>query len=461
MVSVQEMSQIRPSKRQIAWQETEFYGFIHFGMNTMTNKEWGFGDEPLSLFDPQELDCRQWVKGMKQAGMNGLILTCKHHDGFCLWPTQTTAYSIAHTPWETGQGDIVAEVSQACAQENMKFGIYLSPWDRHAAVYGSGTLYDDLYCAQLTELLTNYGDLFEVWFDGATGEEEGRQQQYDWTRYFALVRQLQPDAVMAVCGPDVRWVGNEAGHTRPNEWSVVPEALQSAERTMAHSQKVDDGHFAQADSALDDLGSRQVLTDYEGELIWYPAEVNTSIRPGWFYHANEDQNLRTSEELLTIYQKSVGGNSTFLLNVPPMPNGLIASKDLDVLSELGQKIADLNNSVPTAPDGVQLTNLHASCDQGGYRSVDAQQTASIHFSWNESVQISGIRIKEDISLGQQIEQYQIYTKVEGKDYLLAEGHAVGYQRLERFPKQAIRDLELRILKSRGMYSVKEVQLISL
>ncbi|HCE11284.1 MAG TPA: alpha-L-fucosidase [Enterococcus sp.] len=461
MVSVQELSQIRPSKRQIDWQETEFYGFIHFGMNTMTNKEWGDGQDSLALFDPPSVDCRQWVKGLKQGGMKGLILTCKHHDGFCLWPTQTSAYSVKNTPWKNGQGDLVAEVSQACAEENMKFGIYLSPWDRHAPVYGSGEAYDAFYIAQLTELLTHYGDIFEVWFDGANGEVAGKQQRYDWQRYFDCVRQLQPQAVMAVCGPDVRWVGNEAGHTRVDEWSVVPEALLSAERTMAESQKVDDGTFGRANSAQQDLGSQTVLAAYQGKLVWYPAEVNTSIRPGWFYHAHEDQALRSSEELFTIYQQAVGGNSTFLLNVPPMPNGLMAPNDLIVLNELGEKINALKkeNHVPTAT--CQLTNLIVDPNTQTYRSVQPQEPAQLLFEWAEPVELSGVSLKEVISFGQQIESYQIYTKVDGQDELLATGNAIGYQRIVRFPKRALTSLEVRILKSRGNYHIEEVRTISL
>lgn len=461
MVSVKEMAQVRPAKRQVAWQETEFYGFIHFGMNTMTNREWGLGNESLALFDPPDVDCTQWVKGMKMAGMNGVILTCKHHDGFCLWPTGTTTHSVKYTPWKNGQGDLVAEVSQACQQENMKFGIYLSPWDRQSSVYGSGRAYDDVYLAQLTELLTNYGDIFEVWFDGANGAAEGKKQPYDWTRYFALVRQLQPQAVMAVCGPDVRWVGNEAGKTRQDEWSVVPEALQAAERTIEESQKVDDGCFGRADSAQQDLGSRKVLADYQGKLVWYPAEVNTSIRPGWFYHAEEDPQVRTSEELFQIYQKSVGGNSTFLLNVPPMPSGSMAQTDLEVLCALGQKIAALKNSNQFSTASCQRINLQDKPDKSAFQSIDEQQPAQMILTWKEPIQISGVSIKEDLSFGQQIERFQIYTKKNGADCLVAQGHTIGYQRILRFPKIKTNNLDIRILKNRGAYAIKDVQIISL
>ena len=221
--------------------------------------------------------------------------------------------------------------------------IYLSPWDRTEASYGSGTAYDDFYVAQLTELLTRYGPVFSVWLDGANGEgPNGRRQFYDWERYYAVVRELQPDAVISVCGPDVRWCGNEAGQTRPDEWSVVPRALQDAERTADRSQKADDGTFARLVRSDDrDLGSRAALAGHEDDLIWYPAEVNTSIRPGWFHHPAEDAEVRSVDELFTIYLRSVGGNSCFLLNVPPATDGRVRDADVAVLERLGRRIEDL------------------------------------------------------------------------------------------------------------------------
>ena len=327
----EQLTAAKPSERQMAWQQTEFYGFIHFGINTMTNREWGLGDEPLELFNPEALDADLWVQQLKAAQMHGVILTCKHHDGFCLWPTQTTAYSVANTPWKKGQGDLVKEVSVACQKHGLKFGVYLSPWDRHETCYGSGQAYNNFYITQLTELLTHYGEIFSVWLDGANGEgPNGKSQSYDWDRYYEVIRRLQPNAVISVCGPDVRWCGNEAGQTRAQEWSVVPKELQDLEKIAEHSQQIDDGQFSRKMTSGDeDLGSRAVLENYQGELVWFPAEVNTSIRPGWFYHEEEDEQVRSVEELYQIYLKSVGGNSTFLLNIPPNQAGQIHENSLD------------------------------------------------------------------------------------------------------------------------------------
>ena len=322
MIDIKAVAEIRPTERQLQWQQLEFYGFIHFGINTFTDREWGLGNESPSLFNPTELDAEQWVRAFKSAGMRGLILTCKHHDGFCLWPSKYTDYSVKSSPWRDGRGDLVKEVSDACRKYGLKFGIYLSPWDRHEPSYGDSDRYNEFYLNQLEELLTNYGEIFAVWLDGACGEgPNGKRQVYDWDAYYDLVRRLQPNAVISVCGPDVRWCGNEAGQTRPEEWSVVPAALQDAERVQEKSQKVDDGQFGKEIRSQDlDLGSREAIRGVK-DLVWYPAEVNTSIRPGWFYHESEDDKVKSLAELLDIYFNSVGGNAAFLLNVPPDNGG--------------------------------------------------------------------------------------------------------------------------------------------
>lgn len=324
MIDAGYLAGIRPARRQIEWQRLEFYGFVHFGVNTMTDREWGDGSEDPRIFDPAAVDADDWVRLLGDAGMRAVILTAKHHDGFCLWPTATTSHSVASSPWRAGRGDLVRDVALACAKHGMRFGVYLSPWDRNHPAYGSGQAYDDVYVAQLVELLTGYGDVFTVWLDGANGEgPDGRRQVYDWDRYYRTIRALQPEAVISVCGPDVRWCGNEAGQVRADEWSVVPRALQDAERIAERSQQADDGVFSrQVRSDEEDLGSRAALESAGagiGDLVWYPAEVNTSIRPGWFHHPGEDHQVRGAEELFEIYQSAVGGNSTFLLNVPPTP----------------------------------------------------------------------------------------------------------------------------------------------
>jgi len=335
-VTIREAAQVKPSPRQLAWQETEFYAFIHFTVNTFTDREWGDGTESPAIFAPTELDAAQWVDACKAAGMRGLILTCKHHDGFCLWPSRYTDHTVVSSPFRDGQGDLVREVADACREAGLKFGVYLSPWDRHEPSYGDSEAYNTFFVNQLTELLTGYGELFTVWFDGACGEgPNGKRQVYDWDAYYAVIREHQPGAVISVCGPDVRWCGNEAGHTRPVEWSVVPATLQDNEKIQSESQQADDPAFARRiGTSEDDLGSRVVVAEAES-LIWYPAEVNTSIRPGWFYHASEDDRVKTVAELADLYERTVGGNATFLLNLPPDRRGLIHETDAARLRELG------------------------------------------------------------------------------------------------------------------------------
>ncbi len=445
---IAEASSVRPTPRQLAWQQLEFYGFIHFGMNTMTDREWGPGHEDPALFDPAQLDADQWVESLAAAGMRGLILTCKHHDGFCLWPSAVTRHSVASSPWRDGRGDLVAEVSAACARQGMKFGVYLSPWDRTEPAYGGGRAYDDFFVAQLQELLSGYGPIFSVWFDGANGEGAGgKKQYYDWDRYFAVVRQLQSDAVISVCGPDVRWCGNEAGHTRADEWSVVPGSLRDAERTASNSQQVDDGKFSrQVRSDEEDLGSRAAIAASSDELVWYPAEVNTSIRPGWFHHAKEDAEVRSAEELFGIYCGAVGGNATFLLNVPPDRSGLVSAPDRLVLSQLGNRIAalyaaDIASHATASPAGAR--------DQKGEWAVGATG-GSLVLSWPEPRRIGGVIADEDIALGQQVERLLVEVRTaDGLWLSVAECGSIGYRRILSFPPFATDAVRLSVTAARG------------
>jgi alpha-L-fucosidase len=445
---IAEASAVRPTPRQLAWQQLEFYGFIHFGMNTMTDREWGLGHEDPALFDPPQLDTDQWVESLASAGMRGLILTCKHHDGFCLWPSAVTRHSVASSPWREGGGDLVAEVSAACARRGMKFGVYLSPWDRTEPAYGTGAGYDDFFVAQLRELLSGYGPIFSVWFDGANGEGAGgKKQYYDWDRYFAAVRELQPDAVISVCGPDVRWCGNEAGHTRANEWSVVPASLRDAERTASNSQQVDDGKFSrQVRSDEQDLGSRQAIAASSDALVWYPAEVNTSIRPGWFHHPREDAEVRSAEELFGIYCASVGGNATFLLNVPPDRSGLVAAPDRLVLAQLGNRIAALYDA-DIASDAT--ASPLAALDRDGAWVVDGTG-GSLVLSWPEPRRIGSVFVEEDIALGQQVERLLVEARTSGDQWLpVTECGSVGYRRILFFSAIVTHALRLSVTAARG------------
>ncbi|MER6157085.1 alpha-L-fucosidase [Streptomyces sp. NPDC001868] len=433
------LAAIRPSERQLAWQAMEFYGFVHFGMNTMTDREWGEGHDDPALFDPAGLDADQWMAALKSAGMTGVILTCKHHDGFCLWPSDVTSYSVASSPWRDGRGDVVAEVADAARRHGLRFGIYLSPWDRTEASYGSGTAYDDFYVAQLTELLTRYGPVFSVWLDGANGEgPHGKRQFYDWERYYAVVRELQPDAVISVCGPDVRWCGNEAGQTRPDEWSVVPRALQDAERTADRSQRADDGTFARLVRSDDrDLGSRAALAGHEDDLVWYPAEVNTSIRPGWFHHPAEDTQVRSPDELFTIYLRSVGGNSCFLLNVPPARDGLLRDADVAVLDQLGRRIRDFRAR------GVEATETVSYGTPGGPGPLT---TVTLAFPRPQLVE--AVVLGEDIAQGQRIEHLVVRGHRDGRWTPLVEADSVGHQRILTFPPTEADTVRVEVNRSR-------------
>ena len=448
---------IIPSDRQVMVQNTEFYAFFHFTVNTFTGTEWGYGTESTEIFNPDQMDANQWIQAVKAAGMKGAILTCKHHDGFCLWPSKYTRHSVKYSPYGNGKGDIVKEVSNACKKAGLKFGIYLSPWDRNQETYGQGKAYDDYFVAQLIELLTGYGDIFSVWLDGACGEgSNGKKQAYDWQRYYDTVRTYMPDACIAVSGPDVRWCGNEAGDTRTSEWSVVPADLSLAERVAAFSQHSDDPSFSQRviSSTEEDLGSRQRLVQ-EQHLIWYPAEVDVSIRPGWFYHPEEDDKIRSLENLIDIYEKSVGGNTTLLLNVPPMPNGLLHEKDVKRLEELGREMQKRygKNLAEEAENQVK--------EENGWTVVDSLQKddyetyyqgkgpkAEFKISWNVPQKISAVILKENILKSQRVEAFEILSVENGNLINIYRGTTVGYKKIARFPQVESDALIIQISDSR-------------
>lgn len=451
------LTEVVPSKRQLRHQQMEFYGFLHFTVNTFTDREWGDGSESPSLFDSADLDADQWAASLAAAGMRGAILTCKHHDGFCLWPSQYTDHTVANSPFRGGKGDVVREVSEALHRHGLKFGVYLSPWDRHEPTYGTGKAYDDYFVNQLTELLTGYGSLFCVWFDGACGEgKNGRVQRYDWDRYYETIRRLQPEACITVCGPDVRWCGNEAGDTREEEWSVVPKRLMNTEKIKEESQQSDETEFRERTlSSVDrDLGSRRVL-EGETDLIWYPAEVDVSIRPGWFYHSNEDGMVRSLENLVSIYDRSVGGNCTLLLNVPPTREGKIHETDAARLSELGDYLRrrETVNLAETA--AVSATEDEAGCgpeqlkkDDGAgfYKTPDGVKECRIVMTWKEPVKVSMVVIKEEIRLSQRVEAFRITDGKTGK--VVYEGRTVGYRKNAVFPQIETTELLVEILESR-------------
>lgn len=457
---------VKPSQRQIDWQELEFYSFIHFGVNTMTGSEWGSGTESPEIFNPENVDTDEWVKTFKDSGMKGVILTCKHHDGFCLWPSAYTDHSVASSPWRKGDGDLVKELADSCAKYGLKFGVYLSPWDKHEASYGQGKAYDDYFVNQLEELLTNYGDIFSVWFDGANGEgPNGKKQLYDWPRYYEVIRKHQPDAVISIMGPDVRWVGNEAGKTRENEWSVIPDSLFDTKMIEQGSQQVDDNKFVTKMADEDeDLGSRRILDKHQGDFIWYPAEVDVSIRPGWFYHEEQDEQVKTVDELFTIFKDSVGNNATLLLNIPPNSHGEIADVDTKALKGLGQKIEQFyaknylanaevtySSNPPKTEDEAAIFDLPLADTY--WESDTADEHPRIELKLPEAVTINHLLLKEYIPEGQRIEKVQISMFLDGKKVNTVDVEAVGYQKIVEFEETEVDQLIYEFLAYRELVTI--------
>lgn len=456
---IEEIAQIVPTERQLRWQQLEFYSFIHFTVNTFTDKEWGNGEEEPNIFNPTEFNADQWVEVCKSAGMKGLILTCKHHDGFCLWPSKYTEHSVKNSPWKKGKGDMVKEVSEACKRGAIKFGVYLSPWDRHEGTYGDSDLYNEYFKNQLTELLSHYGDIFTVWFDGACGEgPNGKVQVYDWDGYYEIIRRLQPDAVISVCGPDVRWCGNEAGHCRKSEWSVVSSKLLDVEKIKEKSQKVDDGEFSKKiNSGDEDLGSRKVIQGAE-KLIWYPAEVNTSIRPGWFYHSSEDNKLKSIDELLKIYYGSVGGNATFLLNIPPDKRGLIHENDASLMKEFGDIIRGIfsENLIlgakvecsETMDKEHEISNILNSNRNSFWCTKEGTEKAVINIDLKDKKTFDRIVLMEYIEIGQRVEEFILEYKDAESWKEFYRGTTIGYKRICCFEEVKAKHIRLIISNSR-------------
>jgi len=404
-----------PSKRQQNWFDTEFYAFIHFGVNQFTDQEWGSGKEDEKIFNPEKLDCNQWVDAIKSAGMKGMVLTAKHHDGFCLWPSKYTEHSVKNSPWKNGKGDVVAEAAEACRKGGIKFGIYLSPWDRNSPYYGTDE-YNDFYCNQLTELLTNYGPIFHVWFDGACGEgPTGKKQVYDYERYISLIRKYQPEAtIFNDHGPDVRWCGNESGTARDAEWSVVPSELCYRAEVQTGPMPLA-GDLSFMGNSDKDIGRLENIL-YSKGLVFCGSEIDMSIRPGWFWHKNEEPH--SLNRLFKTYIDSVGANCCFNLNVPPTTEGLIDERDIVRFKELGDKIkAEFNiNKAENA-----TVKTVSESDNG--QSV-------IEISLPEKTLIKYIVLQEDLTKGQRVESFRIYAK--NNEGTLSEcyiGTCIGHKRI--------------------------------
>ena len=411
MVSfLKEAAHVRPSQRQLDWFALESYAFVHFSPNTFTNLEWGKGDELESIFNPVKLDCNQWVDAIKSAGLKGMVLTAKHHDGFCLWPSKYTEHSVKNSP--LGR-DVVGEAAEACRKGGIKFGFYLSPWDRNSPYYGTPE-YNNYFCNQLTELLTQYGDIFYVWFDNACGEgPNGKKQVYDFPRYFELIRKYQPNAVIFNdFGPDIRWCGNEAGVARHSEWAVVPtELCHYAPVQTGPGPLAEEGNLSYLYNTEQEIGSMSQIL-YSKGLAFVPSEINMSIRPGWFWYPNEEP--PSLEKLFRTYLTSVGANACFHLNIPPTTDGLFDERDVRRLKEYGELLRrEFGQPIPAKLEKIPGCPL----SQPQYRITFDKPRKDIKY----------VVLAEDIAHGQRVEAFRI-TK--NNDTMACfEGTCIGNKRI--------------------------------
>ncbi|MGV8134132.1 MAG: alpha-L-fucosidase [Mangrovibacterium sp.] len=426
-----------PTKRQLAWHRMETYAFLHFTVNTFTSKEWGYGDEDEKLFNPDGFDANQIIGTLAEAGFKGAILTAKHHDGFCLWPSKYTGHSVKNSSWKNGQGDVVREISEACKKYGIKFGLYLSPWDRNNSDYGNEK-YIDYYRDQLKELLTGYGEVFEVWFDGANGgdgyyggtkevRQINRSVYYGWDENFKIVRELQPNAVIfSDAGPDLRWIGNEEGYAKDSCWATyTPEPREGETKANPGTTKYQVGE-----------------TGTMNGKFWMPAETDVSIRPGWFYHANEDSKVKTLEKLVDIYFHSVGNGTSLNLNIPPDGTGRISKTDslrlMEFKSYLDRAFSkDLLKSSKVRTDHVRgrsfsPENLIDNNPSTYWVTGDQDTTATIEFRWKEPETINCLMLKEYIRLGQRVVSFSADIWKDGKWQEIIKGSTIGYKKIIQF-----------------------------
>lgn len=440
-----------PTEAQLAWHEMEMNAFIHFTTNTFTDLEWGMGNESEQVFNPAQTDVNQWVNVLKNAGFKGVILTCKHHDGFCLWPSQYTEHCIKNSPYKKGKGDIVKELSDACKQNNLKFGVYLSPWDRNRADYASPA-YIDYYRNQLKEIFKNYGPVFEIWFDGANGgtgyyggANEKRsingQTYYDWPTTINLVRNMEPNVIFfSDAGPGVRWCGNENGEVNTICWNMIDT----------------DSIYPGKSGICELLG-----TGSEKGKQWIPAEADVSIRPGWFYHAKEDNQVKTPEQLFDIYLKTVGRGSLMLLNVPPDRRGLIHENDIKSLEGF-RKMLDsafahnlaLNakikaSSVRGNSSDFAVRNLIDLNKETYWTTDDSVLTASIEISLRTEIPVKYIVLKEYIRLGQRVKVFFVEAMENGQWKTVANGTTIGHKRILKIDLITTSKIRVRIIDSRA------------
>jgi alpha-L-fucosidase len=419
-----------PTAAQVAWQRMETNAFVHFGPNTFTNVEWGTGRENPAVFNPTAFDARQWTRAFKRAGFGGVIITAKHHDGFCLWPSALSTHTIARSPWREGHGDVLRELSDACREQGLQFGVYLSPWDRNHPAYGTAD-YNRVFAAMLEEVLGHYGPVFEVWFDGANGEgPNGKRQVYDWPLFISTVRRLQPDAVIfSDAGPDVRWVGNERGEGGATSWAFIDRSRYVPGTEL----------------------SKELTEGFRDAPDWVPPECDVSIRPGWFFRTTEDTRVKTVSDLVSLYEGSVGRNCQLLLNVPPDPRGLIA--DVDIESIVGmRRMLDERYGDNLAREG---TDVDALTDG----SLDTFRPASeITVSLPRPTRFDRVVLQEPIAQGQRIAKARIDVWVDGAWNTVADITTVGYKRIVPLNPVTSERVRVTVLDSRATPLIAELGL---
>lgn len=436
-----------PSKKQLAWHEMELYLFAHFGPNTFTDKEWGQGTEPEDIFNPTNLDCRQWCRIAKAAGAKGIIITAKHHDGFCLWPSKYSTHTVKESKWKNGKGDVLKELSQACKHYGLKFGVYISPWDRNHPKYGTPA-YNDVFVNMMKEIFSNYGPIWELWWDGANGEgPNGKKQVYDWDRFKKTVKAISPNTVIfSDVGPHIRWVGNEKGIAGETNWNYLDTAGFTPGERAPPTDTLNRGNI--------------------NGKNWIPAECDVSIRPGWFYHKEEDEKVKTPEQLFQIYLKSVGRGANLLLNVPPDRRGLINEKDSTVLIEFNRLRGETfrNNLIKNTDaliisgDSIKSRGLinDRSAKTFGIISNSRYEFARIKF--REAKKINCIVLKEYLYDGQNCKSFRLILMNEKYDVLREiKGTTVGNSRIITLPITNVSILELRINDQKKATKISEIE----
>lgn len=422
-----------PSAMQLAWSELEYYGFIHFNMNTFTNVEWGEGKENSSSFNPSALDCNQWARIAKKAGMKGLILTAKHHDGFALYPSKYTTHSVAKSPWKNGKGDVVKELSEACKKYGLKMGIYLSPWDRFHPAYGTDD-YNQVYAKMQEELLTNYGPIFEFWYDGANGEgPNGKKQVYDWPLFHSMVNKYQPNAVQfSDAGPDIRWVGNERGYGYDTMWSPIL-------RDKIYPGCPD----------FDNYRNGQ-----ENGTHWVSPEVDVSIRPGWYYHPDQDTKVKTPDSLLKIYAASVGRNANLLLNIPVDTRGLIHENDSASL--MGFAAIRAKSLVNLLKGNVNPNDPLFDRENSTYWMA-SDKVDNFTVELKTAQKVNTIMLQEPIALGQRVGKFEVELVDEAGNKEIIKAGTIGHKRMVTFKERKLKSFQIRFTSSRGTVLISNLE----